>query len=351
MRKDLDPSTLRVCYLNITRGDFSRSGVHIHALIQQGVQIASCIDNSPGIRKFWEIYKKHRALYGGYDVIIVGYPAYILVPFARLISRKPILFDAGWSLYEGTVVARGLYAREPLKRLYYWAIDWFACRSAHLVLVESEHQVAYYQGLLRVSVAKVRRLFTGVNETQFPLNPAPKKKEVFTVLFRGYANPEAGLAHIVSVARALEGEGIHFLVISPNAWLKDLPKNVEYREGFFSCAELCEWMQSCHASIGHVSTNERLERTIPHKAFEAMLFRLPFVTADSAAIREILDEESSVLVRPGDEEDIAAHLRRLRDDGGLRDRIAEAACSIYQKRCSNAVLGGELVEHIRSVLD
>jgi glycosyltransferase involved in cell wall biosynthesis len=197
----------------------------------------------------------------------------------------------------------------------------------------------------------MRRLFTGVDETLFSLNLAPQKREVFTVLFRGYANPEAGLAHIVSVARALESEGIHFLVISPNARLKDLPKNVEYREGFFDRVELCEWMQSCHASIGHVSTNERLERTIPHKAFEAMLLKLPFVMADVAAIREILDEGSSVLVRPGDEGDIAAQLRKLRDDSDLRDRIAEMAYSTYQKRCANAVLSGELIEHIRMMLD
>lgn len=350
MREALDPSALRVCYFNISPSDFSRSGVHIEALKKVGVQILSCVDSSPGVRKFWEIFKMHRALRGEYDAIIVGYPAYILVPFVRLLSRKPILFDAGWSLYEGTVVARGLYTHNPLRKLYYWCIDWLACRCADTVLLESTHQIEYYQKLLHAPLSKLKRLFTGVSETQFFIDPTSTKREEFTVLFRGYANPEAGLAHVLAVARTLEHEGVRFLIISPNARLKDVPSNVEIHEGFFTTTELRTWMQSCHMSIGQVSTHERLRRTIPHKAFESMLLHVPFLTADTGSIRELLDTNSAVLIQPGNEVDMVTMIRKLRDDTEWRSRLAEQAFTLYKEKCSNGVLAEELLGHIRSVL-
>jgi len=286
-----------------------------------------------------------------YDVIIVGYPAYILVPFARIISRKPVLFDAGWSLYEGTVVARGFYKRNPLMRLYLWLIDWLAYQCADLVLLESEHQIKYYCKLLRVNRSKCRRLFTGADESQFYFDPAIKKRDVFTVLFRGYANPEAGLPHVLAAARALEHEDVRFLIISPNFRLKKtLPSNVELREGFFDKDELRGWMQSCHVSIGQVSTNERLERTIPHKAFESMLLRIPFLASDAAGVREFFDNDSAVLVKPGSAADIVAQIRNLKNDPARGIRLADNALAVYKEKCSNAVLGEELMGHIRSVL-
>lgn len=323
----------------------------MRALSRRGVQVLPCIDDSPGVRKFWNIYKKHRALRGAYDVVVVGYPAYILVPFARLLSRKPVLFDAGWSLYEGTVIARGLYARQPLRRLYYWLIDWVAYLSADLVLLESEQQITYYTGLLRVGRSKCRRLFTGADESQFYFDPAVKKRDAFTVLFRGYANPEAGLPRVLKAARILESEGVQFLIVSPNFRLKkDIPANVELHEGFFDMDVLRRWMQECHVSIGQVSDNERLERTIPHKAFESMLLRIPFLTGDAAGVRELFDDESAVLVQRGSEADMTEQIRKLKNDPGRRARLAENALRTYEKKCSNAVLGEELTGYIRSVL-
>lgn len=343
---------IRVCYLNITPGDFSRSGVHMRSLELRGAQVLPCIDSSPGMRKFWEIFKKHRALRGKYDVIIVGYPAYILVPFARLISRKPVIFDAGWSLYEGTVVTRKLYEHQPLKRLYLWVIDSLAYHSADLVLLESEQQIEYYTRLLRVGRTKCRRLFTGADESRFYFDPAIKKRDTFTVLFRGYTNIDDGSEHVLAAARVLQDEGVRFLIISPNFRLKkDLPPNVELREGFFDIATLRAWMQECHVSIGHVSTNERLDRTIPHKAFESMLLRIPFMISDGAGVRELFSGDSAVLVKSVSEADIVKQIRKLKNDPARCVRLADNAFAIYKEKCSNAVLGEELMSYIRPVLE
>lgn len=327
---------------------FSRSSIYVRALRAEGVEVLECFDTSRGLRKFIQLYKKHRALRGRYGVLIVGYPSYIAVPFARLISRKPIIFDAGWSLYEGMVVSRG--ERNPLKRLSIRCIDWLAYRSAALILLESESQVKYYTALVHGTAKKCRRLFTGTDETQFSLTPAVPKHETFTVLFRGRANTESGIECAIEAARLLQNENIRFLVVSLNYQPKSaLPATVEFVR-HLDTADLRTRMLACHVSLGQLSAHERLERTIPHKAYESMALKLPYVTARNRGIQELFtDGKDCLMFTPGSAEDLAEKIRELRRNPELAASLAENAYETYQERCSNKVLANELIGHIRSV--
>ncbi len=63
--------------------------------------------------------------------------------------------------------------------------------------------------------------------------------------------------------------------------------------------------------------------TSPLKVFEAMAAGLPLVASDLPSLREILrHEEDALLVAPDDPAALAAGLRRLLADAGLRSRIA-----------------------------
>ncbi|MFZ1987931.1 MAG: glycosyltransferase [Minisyncoccia bacterium] len=339
---------LTVCYMGITEPTFSRTNVYIKALRKEGIHVLECFDTTPGLKKFFRIFKKHAELTEPYDVVIVGCASAILVPFVKLITRTPVIFDAGWSLYEGTVISRGKHRNNPFKRLRVWSIDWISYLSADLVLLETNAQIRFYTSLVRGKASACRRLFTGVDESGVAPDTSILKRNAFTVVFRGYANPEAGLACIVEAARLLEGEGIQFLIISPN-WLipKDLPQNIETRIGFFASTELWRSMCECHAAFGQVERHERLERTIPHKAYEAMALGLPYLTADSVAIRELFnDRRNCLMVQAGNAADLAEKIRLLAQDSGLASRIVLGAKETYQKECSNAVLARELIAYI-----
>jgi glycosyltransferase involved in cell wall biosynthesis len=66
--------------------------------------------------------------------------------------------------------------------------------------------------------------------------------------------------------------------------------------------------------------------TSPLKLFEYMAAGKPIVASNLPAIREVLtDERNALLVTPGDPEALAAGIRRLADDAGLRGRLADAA--------------------------
>ena len=78
---------------------------------------------------------------------------------------------------------------------------------------------------------------------------------------------------------------------------------------------------------------------IPNKAFQALACGTPLVTADTPAARELLDDESALLVPAGDAEALAAAVRRLASDATLARRIGDGGLAAYRARASEAVLG------------
>jgi glycosyltransferase involved in cell wall biosynthesis len=66
--------------------------------------------------------------------------------------------------------------------------------------------------------------------------------------------------------------------------------------------------------------------TSPLKLFEYMAAGRAIVASNLPAIREVLtDERTALLVAAGDPDALAAGIRRLAGDPGLRDRLADAA--------------------------
>jgi glycosyltransferase involved in cell wall biosynthesis len=78
---------------------------------------------------------------------------------------------------------------------------------------------------------------------------------------------------------------------------------------------------------------------IPNKAFQALACGVPLVTADTPAARELIDDQTAVLVPPGDPEALAGALRRLANDRELAARLAAAGHAVYRERASEEALG------------
>ena len=96
----------------------------------------------------------------------------------------------------------------------------------------------------------------------------------------------------------------------------------------------------------------RAQRVIPNKAFQALACGTPLVTADTPAARELVtNEESALLVPPGDPDALAQSLRRVAADGELRRRLSEGGRAAYRRQASEKVLGPrwrELLERVVS---
>ncbi len=351
---------MKICYFGIYDPEFGRNKVYISGLKKNGVEIVECRDNSRGILKYFKLWRRHRAIVraGGYDVLIVGYPGHIVVPFAKFLSKKPVIFDALCTLYEGEIVSRDKYRWNLIMRGWVNLIDHAAVLTADLIFVETNAQREFFIKRFSLPPKKISRIFTGVDEEIFHLYPEVKKKNRFTAVFRGKFLPEAGVAHIIQAAKILENQDVDFLILG-HGFLenevrslieKTKAKNIEWVSEKLSFAELVKRMSECHVLLGQFEKHERLERTIPHKAFEALALGLPYVTARARGISELLtDGKDCFMVGPANSNEIADKLIFMKNNRNLLENISRNGLHLFQEKLTSAKLAEDIVEVIARI--
>ncbi|MCD6515567.1 MAG: hypothetical protein J7L07_11645, partial [Candidatus Odinarchaeota archaeon] len=91
-----------------------RYRILVKGLRKNNVNVIECSDRSkPMPLRFIKLIKKHKNL--EYDILLIGHVGQYLVPLAKLVSRKAIVFDIFNSLYETIVIDRKLIERESYK--------------------------------------------------------------------------------------------------------------------------------------------------------------------------------------------------------------------------------------------
>lgn len=345
---------LTVCYFGSYDSEFSRNRIYMRGLRENGVQVIECNDTSRGFSKYWRLFRKHWMIRNKYNIMIVGYPGHVIAPFARFISSKPIIFDALGTLYEAEIFS---HKAGPLKGLKMKCIDWLAIKSAHMVLVESEHQRQFLIHKFSSKQNKFRVLYTGVDDNIFHPDVSIRKESVFTVLFRGRLTPEAGVSYILLAAEMLRHKNIHLRIIGFGICKKEIEQqikdfklnNVEFISKALSFEELTQRMNECHISLGQFEHNDRLKRTIPHKAFESLAMQIPYITGRAEGVQEILkDGENCLMVNLADPEDIAKKILLLKNNRILREKLAKNGYYTHQCRFTPQVLGNHLLQMCQS---
>lgn len=355
--------SLTICYFGIFDPQFSRNAVYIKGLEQNGVQVIVCTDHAPGFKKYLNITKQLWQIRRQIDAIVVGYSGHTVVPLAKIISLvgvgKPVIFDALCSFYESNILSRDAFKKIPGRKFWCRLIDWLANTFADIILVETKAQKWFYIQTLKVSENKCLVAYTGVNEDLFYFDPNVKKSDTFTVLFRGKFTPEAGIEHIIKAAEILEqqGENINFRIIGfgwgevnkeIQAQVKSFQlKNLEFINRYLPIAELRHLMLESHVSLGQFADHDRLKRTIPHKAFEAAVMRLPYITAKTGPIGEVFtDGVDCLFVHPADPKDLADKILSVKNNQALGPALADMAYELYQEKLTPQILAKDLLESL-----
>lgn len=338
-----------ICYFGIYPPTIARNAVLMSGLREHGVEIIECIDQSSGLRKFIRLFQKHWRVRSAYDVVVVGYLSNLVVPLARIISGKPIVYNACNAMYEATVLDRGL-PQWSLKALYYWCIDYLSFVCAHHILVESDAQKSFLARTFHIAEHKFIRIWTGADQAVFHPDERIQKRSQFTVVFRGAFLPATGVEYILQAARLLEHTPIHFLILGRGHSLEAIQreaatcKNVKLITRFLPDAELRELLLSSHVVLGQFSNHPRLDRTIQNKTFEALALGMPYITRDSISNRELLrDGQNCLFVQPADPADLAARIQLLFEHPSHATALATQARETYLTICAPRVIARDLL--------
>ena len=191
--------------------------------------------------------------------------------------------------------------------------------------------------------------FVGAEDDVFA--PRWEPSDPFTAVFVGKLIPLQGADVILEAAR--RAPELRFRVIGSgqlDALLERRPPNVEH-VAWVEYDRLPQELECAGCALGIFGTTAKAARVIPNKAFQAIASATPLVTADTPAARELLrDDESALLVAPGDPDALAAAVRRLAGDRALAERLSRDGRAAYEGRASEAVLGPRWRRIIERVL-
>jgi glycosyltransferase involved in cell wall biosynthesis len=284
----------------------------------------------------------------GFDAFVVGYPGHLDLPAARRAARgRPVVFNPLVSLADTLVGDRGRFRPGSLPARALEHIDRYAFRSADLVVADTEAHARFLAQLAgRDDIAVC---FVGAEDRLF--RPGWEPLQPFTALFVGKLIPLHGIETILAAARA--APEIAFRIVGSgqlDALLEDRPTNVEH-VGWVEYEHLPDELRSAGCALGIFGTTAKAQRVIPNKAFQALACGAPLVTADTAAARELLEDDvSALLVPPGDPAALANAVRRLAADQDLAARVGESGRAAYERHASEAVLGRRWRELIEGLL-
>lgn len=209
-------------------------------------------------------------------------------------------------------------------------------RHADLVLSPSEYsagKIVEHYGLERSRIAIVPEMIDLEGWRQrFAANPA-SQPERFTVLSVCRFYPRKRLEDLVAAAAQLPDIEVRIVGDGPEGpRLRRLGPHITWL-GDATPEELAEEYNRCH-----VFCLPSVQEGFGIVFLEAMAAGKPIVAARAAAVPEVVrDGVDGLLVEPRNPEELASALARVRDDSGLRKRLASNAAKRVEEFCREKV--------------
>lgn len=371
---------IRVCYFGtFSRGEeYARNNAIINGLIANGVKVDICqVDLWPthdekmagtgkGLftqaRAFLKAYLRLTFKYlkvPGHDYLFVGNIGHIDVFPARVLAwlrAKPVVFDAFFSLYDTVIEDRKLYSPGSIQARLLRFIDRWSCRLSDLVLLDTNEHIDYFCREFGLDRSRFLALPPGTDQANFYPRPEPEDDGILDCISCNSYIPLHGIDVQLDAAALLKDEDdIRFTLVGKGQLYQEMRdraqerklENVHFIEGWFTHAELSEMIASADVAFGVFGVTEKARRVIPYKVYNSLAMKKPVITGGSPPAREFFEDGVQALLSPlGDAQALAEQIVRLRDDPGLRKRIAGQGHELFLEKCTSAGMGKAIVEEL-----
>ena len=283
------------------------------------------------------------------DAVVAGYLAQPDALPAWCVARArrvPLVVDMMISLADTLAGDRALAGRAAAAVLA--GVDRMSLRLADLVLADTAAGADWLARRFGVDRGRIAVVPVGAEPDRFPCTPPPEGPP--HVLFYGKLAPLHGVATVLEAARRpgvppvrLIGDG----QLGP--WLeaelaRERPPGLVW-ERWVPYERLGAEVGAAAICLGVFGTSDKAARVVPNKVWQAMAAGRAVVTADTPAVREVLEDGVSALLVPaGDARALAAALARLAVDPALRRRLGDAAHGVYLRRGAPAAAASRLLE-------
>lgn len=330
--------------------DYPRNRVLVKGLAQNGVTVKQC-RVAPGRLGLVKLFFRYLTVRKDFDWLWVAFPGQEVMFLARLLTGRPIVFDAFTSHYGGYILDRQHWPVRSWRARYYRWLDRWSCRLADLILLDTQAHIDFFVREFGLPREKFRRLWVGADSAVFRPALSLVRACPFTVHFHGSYVPLQGVEYIIRAAKLLENEPIQFNLIGRGqTYLADRQlaenlavKNINFIDNM-PYEKLPDYLAVADITLGIFGASPKTTLVIPNKIYEALAMAKAIITADTPAARELLtDRENVLFCRAADPTDLAAKLLELRNNAALRHSIATNAHQLFQSQLTEAKLGKALL--------
>jgi len=346
---------LKILYFGNYDPKYSRNRVLIKGLRKNGVEVLECNSRSYSFLKYFFLKLKYLKYIGKFDAMIVGFPGHKAMFLARMLTRKPIIFDAFTSHYGGMILDRKKYPINNWHSRFYRFLDRWSCKLADLVLLDTNAHIDYFVDEYKIARDKFKVLYVGTDTDIF----YPKKINntgKLLIHFHGSFIPLQGVEYIIKAAKLLSDDNVVFNIIGRGQTYKNnikLAKQLKINNIKFinsvSYNELPNYIGRADISLGIFGNSPKTELVIPNKVYEAMACAKAVITADTKAVKEIFrNGENILLCKKADPRDIADKILSLKNDKKLKDKISTNGYEYIRKNLTEKIIGNELKQIIYS---
>lgn len=348
---------MKICYFGFYNPQYIRDRVIIEGLRRNGIKIVECHDDMLGLRGLLNLFLKYRRL-PSYDLMIIGSSDHSrsALILAKFMTRRRMIWDAHYSLYDMMVNDRKLTSSFSLKALYYWTLDWLGCLLADKILLDTNEHIKYFSKTFKTDKKKFVRILVGADDKLFFPRNEKRDDKNFLVHFHGKYIPLQGIQHILKAAKILEEEkDIRFRLVGKGQTYDSMRRlgrelgltNVEFVDRV-PYEKIPDLITEADVSLGIFGDTEKAARVIPNKIYEAMAMGKPIITADTPGIRELFTDRKNVLLcKVADPEDLAGKILELKNDKELRIMIGEEAFKLFAEAGKPEIVIKELLPFLK----
>ncbi len=349
---------MRILYLYNRNPRYVRNQVLGRALRQSHdvVELSSATTNP--LRSSLSIgWRAMAATRQTFDAVVIGFHGHLLVPWLRLWTQEPILFDPFVSIYDTFALDRRLFGPRSIPGHLAYALDLWSCRWADHLLFDTQAHRDYFVQTFDVPPAKTSVVYVGCDEAHFTPRPAPSASGTFDVYTYTSFLRLHGVEHILHAAKLLaDRDDVRFTIAGAGARLAEMQRlardldlpNVRF-PGWVDFDELPDRIAQADLCLGgHFSGVPKAGRVIATKTFQFLAMGRPTIVGDNAASREVLVHGQHAYLCPmADPAALAAAILTLRADADQRRRIAEGGLALYRRRFTV----GATARALQAVLD
>jgi glycosyltransferase involved in cell wall biosynthesis len=357
-----------VLFFGAYNPEYPRNAVLRRGLELNGVGVSECRVR-PG-PKFWLRYPLLAARWARRSRKADSTPKFLFVPefaqkdvpLARLAGRltaRPVVFDPLASRYETKILDWKRKPEGSPSACWNKAIDRRAFRWADLIISDTRTHKDYYCREFGVAPEKIAVVPVGFDDRVFTHSLAGRRPlktaltEPFTVLFFGSFLPLHGVETVVETARRISGadKAIRFHFIG-SGQTHDQTRalasgfgldNIDF-EGWLSQTELARRVAAtADVCLGIFGRTEKAGRVVPHKVFQAMALGKAVITARTPAAEEFFTHRKNIFLSDRkDPGSLAEAILELKDDDGLREKVAREGFDLVWEKYQPDAIGSTL---------